>query len=197
METAAEHQPLEASKSILPGAASSKNESVPILSKPFLGQVVEICIVTGNAQKTTDGLLALGIGPFTVHTFSPDTVSKQTWRGQPAAFELQVCFAQQGSMTWEIMQPVSGPSIMAEFLERHGDGIHHVAFDCDNVPTAQRKAEFERRGFQVAQSGLWHGEKGTCEFIFFETESAVNTCFESYSFSEDWKEPQDTVIYPP
>jgi hypothetical protein len=94
------------------------------------------------------------------------------------------------------MQPVSGQSIMAEFLEVHGEGIHHVAFDCNHVPPAQRRAEFERRGFGLAQSGIWHGKKGTCEFMFFDTEGAIATCFESYCFSADWEDPESTVWYP-
>ncbi|WXC59931.1 hypothetical protein SNK03_13600 [Fusarium graminearum] len=84
-------------------------------------------------------------------------------------------------MVWEIMQPVSGPSLMQEFLHKGGQGIHHVAFDCNHVPQQQRKDEFKRRGFEVAQSGIWHGKKGTW------------TCFESYNFSDDWEEPDESV----
>ncbi|KUJ07649.1 uncharacterized protein LY89DRAFT_691711 [Mollisia scopiformis] len=143
-----------------------------------------------------DGLLKLGIGPFQVHNFSSGNVTDQTFRFQPADFELIVCFATQGAVVWEIMQPLSGPSLMAEFLETRGEGIHHVAFDCNHVPATQRKAEFEGRGYSMVQSGLWHGKKGTCRFMFFDTEDATTTCFESYSFSEDWEDPESTVWYP-
>jgi hypothetical protein len=33
-------------------------------------------------------------------------------------------------MMWEIVQPLTGPNIYEEFLDRHGEGIHHVAVDC-------------------------------------------------------------------
>jgi methylmalonyl-CoA/ethylmalonyl-CoA epimerase len=166
------------------------------LAQPFLGNVVEICIVTPDHRKTMDGLLRLGIGPFQVHTFTSQSVTAQTFRGDTANFELIVCFATQGPVVWEIMQPVSGPSLMAEFLETRGEGIHHIAFDCNHVPPLQRKAEFESRGFMMVQSGLWHGKKGTCEFMFFDTEGATTTCFESYNFSEDWEDPESTIWYP-
>lgn len=84
---------------------------------------------------------------------------------------------------------------MAEFLETRGEGIHHVAFDCGNVSVKERRAEFEKRGCEVVQSGVWKGRKGTCEFVFFDTEGEVGTCFESYYFSEDWEEPENMVWY--
>ena len=166
------------------------------LATPFLGNVVEICIVTPDHRKTMDGLLKLGIGPFQVHTFNSSTVSAQTFRKQPADFSLIVCFATQGAIVWEIMQPVSGPSLMAEFLEKRGEGVHHVAFDCNHVPPEQRREEFEKRGFGLVQSGVWHGKRGTCEFMFFDTEGATTTCFESYNFTDDWEDPESTVWYP-
>lgn len=85
---------------------------------------------------------------------------------------------------------------MAEFLEKRGEGIHHVAFDCNHVEPEKRRQEFEKRGFGVVQSGLWHGKRGTCEFVFFDTEGETTTCFESYCFSEDWEDLEDTVWYP-
>ncbi|KAL2068234.1 hypothetical protein VTL71DRAFT_16332 [Oculimacula yallundae] len=171
-------------------------EATPKLAPPFLGNVVEICIVTPDYKKTINGLLKLGIGPFRIHNFTSSNVTQQTFRGQPASFELIVCFATQGSIVWEIMQPVSGPSIMAEFLEKKGEGIHHVAFDCEHVPVEKRREEFKKRGFEVVQSGVWSGKRGTCEFLFFDTEGETTTCFESYNFSEDWEDPEDTVWYP-
>ena len=31
------------------------------------------------------------------------------------------------------MEPVSGPSIFADFLAAHGEGIHHMAYDCHDA----------------------------------------------------------------
>ena len=107
---------------------------------------------------------------------------------------------------------------MKEFLESTGGkgGIHHVAFDCADgdahsggarvgglrvgeaarAEAVRRGREFEARGFQCAQSGVWHGKKGTCEFMFFDTET-INTCFETYVFSDDWEDPEDVEVFPP
>lgn len=85
---------------------------------PFLGSLTEICFVTSNHQKTMDGLLRLGIGPFQVFDFTASTVVERFFRGRAGEFELKVCFAKQGGLTFEIMQPVGGDSLMREFLEK-------------------------------------------------------------------------------
>lgn len=33
--------------------------------------------------------------------------------------------------------------------------------------------------------------------MFFDTTGAINTCFETYVFSDDWEDPEDVEIYPP
>ena len=65
-----------------------------------------------------DGLLHLGIGPFQVFNFTPTTVVERRFRGASGSFELTVCFAKQGGLTFEIMQPTSGESLMAEYLDQ-------------------------------------------------------------------------------
>ncbi|KAF2395187.1 hypothetical protein [Pseudomonas frederiksbergensis] len=44
----------------------------------FLGNVVEIAIVTRDHKRTMDGLLKLGIGPWRVYTFNPENTRNQT-----------------------------------------------------------------------------------------------------------------------
>ena len=160
----------------------------------FLGNVVEIAIVTRDHKRTMDGLLKLGIGPWRVYTFSPENTQNQTYHGEPADFVLKVCFAQSGNMVWELMEPVSGPTIFADFLDKHGEGIQHVAYDCNNIPFEDRIAELERRGFKCVQSGSWMGVN---HFAFFGTEADTTTVFETYAFPSDWDYPEPESWYPP
>ena len=161
---------------------------------PFLGNIIEIAVVTRDHRRAMEGLWRLGIGPWRVHTFDPGNTADQTYRGVPAPFVLKVCFAEHGGTTWEIIEPVSGPTIFAEFLDRHGEGLHHVAYDCRGVPFEDRIAGFERRGFALVQSGTWGG--GT-RFAFFETDDAATTCLETIAFDDGWIEPAPEAWYPP
>ena len=93
------------------------------------------------------------------------------------------------------MQPLSGPTIFEEFLNQHAQGIHHIAFNCDDRPWEQRIQEFEFRRFRLIQSGKWMGQNA---FAFFDTEAAT-TIFETYFFPRDFNylEPEAWFLAPP
>jgi len=100
-----------------------------------------------------EGFVRLGIGPSRVCTFDGSSVTDRTYHGGPADYAIRVCFAEAANVTWEIMQPLRGPTIFQEFLEAHGEGIHHVAFDCAERSLEERIAGFAERGFPPIQSG--------------------------------------------
>lgn len=163
------------------------------LDGSFLGELIEIAIVTADHRRTMEGLVRLGIGPWRVYTFGPDNVSEQTYHGEAAAFRLRVCFARSGNVTWELMEPIDGPTIFADYLTRRGEGVHHVAYDCRDIPMADRIRAFEARGFRCVQSGKWMGQN---HFAFFATEEATSTVFETYSFPPDFAFPEPEYWYP-
>lgn len=175
-----------------PKHASLPDHAVEI--DPFLGKPIEIAIVTRDVTRTIAGLWRLGIGPWRIYTFGPENTTNQTYRGEASAFVMRVCFAEVGGMIWEIIEPVSGRTIFAEFLDRHGEGIHHIAFDCNNIPFVERLAEFAKRGLTLAQGGSWMGRN---HFAFFETESETTTCIETYEFPDDWEYPEPEAWFPP
>ena len=161
-----------------------------------LGNLIEVCIVTGDHHRTMEGLARLGIGPWRVYTFDADTVADRTYRGAPADWAIKVCFAAWANVTWEIMQPLRGPTIFQEYLDRHGEGIHHLAFDCAGRPWESRIEDFLERGFAPVQSGRFAAQN---PFVFFDTEAATGTTFETYDFEAEfsWPEPDEWFPAPP
>ena len=105
---------------------------------PPLGHLVQVCVVTRDYQRTMEGLVKAGIGPWRVYTFGPETVTELTFRGKPASHSMKLCLAFSGTMMWEIVQPLTGPSLYEDFLEQHGEGVHHVAVDCNGLPWEAR-----------------------------------------------------------
>lgn len=166
---------------------------------PILGNINEVCIVTPNIYQTIDGLRPLGIGPFKIYRFNSETVSSRQLHGRPANTELLVAFAQQNALVVELMQPLNNTdSLMAEYLRTHHDqaGVQHLAFHMDELPMDKRIAKMTERGFEIAMEGVWHGMKGQCRFVFFDTkEKGAGTCLETIEFSTDWEEPRGEV-YP-
>lgn len=127
------------------------------LSNTFLGSLTEICFVTRDHRRTMRGLVQLGIGPWRVYTFDSTTLTDQTYHQKPDDYAIKVCFATVGALAVEIMEPLHGPSIFQQHLDRHGEGIQHLAFDCQERPWAERHTQFAEHGFAPVQSGTFAG----------------------------------------
>lgn len=163
------------------------------LSNSFLGDTVQVCVVTRDYRRTMEGMVRLGIGPWRVYTFGKPHVTDMTYRGRPAEFSMKLCLAFSGTMLWEIIEPREGRTIYHDFLDAHGEGVHHVAFGCNGMPWRARIEEFERRGFEKIQSGIWAGR---VPWAYFATEDATSTTFEIYDIPADMTFPEPEQWYP-
>ena len=164
-----------------------------LMSNSFLGSNIQICVVTRDFQRTMEGLVRAGIGPWRVYTFDPTTVAEMTYRGKPASYSMRLGLADSGGMMWEIVQPLTGPNIYEEFLAKHGEGIHHVAFGCNNIPWPERVKAFTDRGYRMIQSGIWRGK---APYAYFETEDDTTTTFEIFDIPPDMVIPTPEQWYP-
>ena len=52
-----------------------------------------------------------------------------TYRGEPVSCDLLVADIPMNGFVLELHQPVSGPGTFREFLDRHGNGVHHIGFE--------------------------------------------------------------------
>ncbi len=92
----------------------------------------------------------------------PQIVETEEWektgmrfRGMPSRGRAKLAFFRLNNITIELIQPVGEPSTWSEFLEKHGPGIHHIAFNVDNIDDAVK--EFLGIGASVEQDGKFKG----------------------------------------
>lgn len=50
--------------------------------------------------------------------------------------QVKVAFLQVGESRIELLEPTSENSPVAKFLEKNGEGIHHIAYEVDNIHAA-------------------------------------------------------------
>jgi catechol 2,3-dioxygenase-like lactoylglutathione lyase family enzyme len=84
-------------------------------------------------------------------------LSDLVYRGQPGRFDQKLGWHRHGTVTWEWIEPLAGPTVYEDFLKEHGEGFHHLAFDVPDIDAAG--AFFASHGAPIVQSGAW-GEKG-------------------------------------
>ncbi|MCI2429057.1 methylmalonyl-CoA epimerase [Candidatus Acetothermia bacterium] len=68
-------------------------------------------------------------------------------RGTVSQFSVEVCMLSLGNATFELLQPTHPDSPVAKFLERRGEGLHHMAFRVPNINAAL--AELNAQGIRL------------------------------------------------
>lgn len=72
------------------------------------------------------------------------------YHGKLVKSKWKMSFYSLGSVEFEIIQPIYGPSVFNDFLLEHGGGLHHIGFDIDNIK--QRLEAYKESGISVIQS---------------------------------------------
>jgi len=153
-------------------------------------QVIQVCVVVKDLQKSMERYWDLGIGPWAIYTFQPPELTHTTLHGKPAQYSMKLAIAMIGNMMWELIQPLEGPSTYKEFLEQKGEGLHHIQLAVDNYD--QTIATLGKKGIGVLMKGDWKG----MSYAYFNTEKELGTILE-ISKPLDWVPPQPEATYPP
>ena len=133
------------------------------------GPIVQVAWVTDDIDAT-ERLLSeqFGVGSWTRVAdveFGPGTT---TLRGEPVTFTAHISLGYAGDLQLELIEPVAGQTIHAEFLAEHGPGLHHVCFEVDDLGEACDKAE--AAGVPVLMRGSMMD--GEIEFAYLDGSAA-------------------------
>lgn len=127
-------------------------------------------VIVRDMEKTIEYLSSLGIGPFGMPD-GPQVVEvlfNGELRGKPAEWKVKISVARLGDAELELLQPSGGESALQEFLDNHGEGLHHLGYLVDNVRAEMEKlvkqgvkvitsANLDGRGFAYLETGVVGG----------------------------------------
>jgi len=89
--------------------------------------------------------------------FMTDTLDKTNTRynGQPSEARAKLAFFHMGSLQLELIEPDENPSTWREYLDTHGEGVHHIAFVVEGM--AEKTDAMEKLGMPLVQKGDYTG----------------------------------------
>jgi catechol 2,3-dioxygenase-like lactoylglutathione lyase family enzyme len=122
---------------------------------------------------------SLGCGAF---VDLPATDLEYELRGTRVSAALALGFARSGNVQIELIEPVRGEGLHAEFLASNGPGAHHLGFlveDLDATVALAQRCSFPR---------LMGGEFGTLRFCYVDTWAALGL------FTELVEDPDGTMM---
>jgi methylmalonyl-CoA/ethylmalonyl-CoA epimerase len=104
----------------------------------------------------------LGIGPW-------DSREMETTDRAGRKAKTRLAFANIGHLQIELIQSIEGKTFYADFLEKHGDGIHHLGVRVEDVDA--ETANLEKKGVKVL-----FGRRG--RFAYLDTGNPGGVMFE-------------------
>jgi hypothetical protein len=154
-------------------------DQYPIDPQQMFNNFVQIGCVVADVDQATQALTRVfGIGPFRILDWPPpdreDMIRARAYYGQPGNFTARMAFADLGPVELELIQPVSGDSIWADFLRERGGGIHHIRFNVPNMEPVV--AYLAGQDIPVAQQGI--GIRPGTIWANFATDSLVGFTIE-------------------
>ena len=72
--------------------------------------------------------------------------------------QVKVAFLQAGEAKLELLEPLSAESAVAKFIEKRGEGIHHVALGVEDI--TERIRELKEHGIRMIQDAPKRGAGG-------------------------------------
>ena len=136
----------------------------PAYHDPGMKVVTQVAIVCRDIEATSKRWATLlGVNQPQIHTTKPGHEVKLMYRGHPSEGQAKLAFINLGQVTLELIQPVGGDTAWKEFLDTHGEGVHHIAFQVAD-PARTIKAVGEA-GMPVVHQGRFDDDSGSYAYI--------------------------------
>jgi methylmalonyl-CoA/ethylmalonyl-CoA epimerase len=135
--------------------------SSPLLNPEMLCQVgFVVHDVAATAQKYAK---AFGFPvPPIIQTPGYDE-AQTTIDGAPSEATAKLAFLQTGQLVIELIEPDEKPSVWRDFLNKNGEGVHHIAFRVND--TKRTEALLAEQGIDTLQQGLFVDGSGMYTYV--------------------------------
>ena len=122
---------------------------------------IQICIVVKDIERAAEKWAQLlNIPKPEVHDSHLEGNKDYTYRDKEVSCDLKVAVFDMDNFVIELHQPAGGESSFQEFIEKHGNGVHHLGFEVGD----QRDAiigELSEAGYNMRTVGYYPGSSWT------------------------------------
>jgi catechol 2,3-dioxygenase-like lactoylglutathione lyase family enzyme len=127
--------------------------------------LTQVCIIVRDVEASYARYAEIfGFGnPWDFQTTLLHDHTKATYYGEPTDARAKIAGWEIGRIQFELLQPLDPRSSWYDFLEQHGEGIHHIAFFVPKTGTAADS--LKQYGYAITQQGLFTGQGGSYTYL--------------------------------
>ncbi|HPG41720.1 MAG TPA: VOC family protein [bacterium] len=119
-------------------------------------RVTQVGIVVKDIEKTAASWADfLGEEIPEIVMTDPVEIANTELRGKATPARARLAFFEMENITIELIEPVGGPSTWKEFLDTHGEGVHHIAFNIRGME--EKVVLLEQKDMLLLQKGDYTG----------------------------------------
>lgn len=167
----------------------------------MLSEPNHVCIVVRDVEKAANTYASLfGVGPFTIRQVATPPERSAVY-GEPGGYTLKFGYLKTATIVLELVETVEGHTIYADFLAKHGEGIHHVGYRAP-APLDQELAKWALQGIKPLMVN--YRDDTRYGWAYMDTEQLVGSIieivcdpaigwWESVSLARDLKGPLSGV----
>jgi len=118
-----------------------------------INTVMQVVIVVRDLEETLKKWIEIFKIPMPkIKIQKPTDDLNILYRGKKAVYGRKIAAIKTGKFIVEIVEPGEGDSTFREFLDKHGQGVHHIGFVVGDRRDAIIK-EFEEKGYVLRTVG--------------------------------------------
>jgi methylmalonyl-CoA/ethylmalonyl-CoA epimerase len=95
----------------------------------------------------------------------------EVWTRELDEVKLLIGFVPVGDVLIELIQPLDGEAEFTNFLARHGEGFHHLAYEVQDIHQALRN--LEEKGVHLIDRTPHQGAEGLIAFVAPESMNGI------------------------
>ncbi len=137
-------------------ATSAENSLAQDNGKLGNNKVMHVALVVRDIEKSSKAYADMfGVGiPKWMLTDKFEQTHTQ-FAGKPTEARAKLAFLRLENIAIELIEPVGGPSTWQEFLEKKGEGVHHIAFGVRGMD--EHVLLLQKKGGKLIQHGDFTG----------------------------------------
>lgn len=156
---------------------ASDNHDGRLLAKYAQQGMTQIAILVEDLEHSVCRYQKLfGIEPWHFYTYKKPLLKFATYHGRPASYAMRIALSYFGPTRLELIQPLYGDSVYADFVKEHGYGVHHVGLLVPNMKEALQEAQKE--GLEMIMDGGGFGLDGDGHYAYLDTYSDLGVTIE-------------------
>lgn len=145
--------------------------------QPLLGtnKVEQLAFVVRNLDEAADAYCKLlGVEkPEVIHS-GPGELTNVMYKGKPTEAKSKYMFINTPMIQIELIEPGDSPSTWKDYLDQHGEGVHHISFVVENME--EKMKLLEEKGYPAIQTGNFYNGKG--RYAYMDTTSTFKIIIE-------------------